>query len=54
MAALFAVLELTIMKFRFQQCAIDDDRLFAFLVPYVFQKLDVEAGASPSVSCSRE
>ncbi|KHJ95448.1 hypothetical protein OESDEN_04605 [Oesophagostomum dentatum] len=32
-----------------QQCAIDDDRLFAFLVPYVFQKLDVEAGASPSV-----
>lgn len=29
---------------------MDDDRLFAYLVPYVFQKLDVEAGASAAVS----
>ncbi|EYC06206.1 hypothetical protein Y032_0077g1087 [Ancylostoma ceylanicum] len=39
----------TLITADLQQCAIDDDRLFAYLVPYVFQKLDVEAGASASV-----
>ncbi|KAK6726857.1 hypothetical protein RB195_004889 [Necator americanus] len=39
----------TLLTADLQQCAVDDDRLFAFLVPYVFQKLDVEAGASASV-----
>ncbi|XGW20890.1 hypothetical protein V3C99_004118, partial [Haemonchus contortus] len=39
----------TLISADLQQCAVDDDRLFAFLVPYVFQKLDVEAGASASV-----
>ncbi|VDP14594.1 unnamed protein product [Heligmosomoides polygyrus] len=38
------------ISFSLQQCAVDDDRLFAYLVPYVFQKLDVEAGASAAVS----
>ncbi|KAK6020842.1 hypothetical protein OSTOST_13497, partial [Ostertagia ostertagi] len=38
----------TLISADLQQCAVDDDRLFAFLVPYVFQKLDVEAGASAS------
>ncbi|VDM56424.1 unnamed protein product [Angiostrongylus costaricensis] len=35
-----------LMLFFIKQCAVDDERLFAFLVPYVFQKLDVEAGAN--------
>ncbi|KAE9418567.1 hypothetical protein Angca_009870 [Angiostrongylus cantonensis] len=39
----------TLITADLQQCAVDDERLFAFLVPYVFQKLDVEAGASASV-----
>ncbi|RCN34118.1 hypothetical protein ANCCAN_20033 [Ancylostoma caninum] len=39
----------TLITADLQQCAIDDDRLFAYLVPYVFQRLDVEAGASASV-----
>ncbi|KAJ1363207.1 hypothetical protein KIN20_023018 [Parelaphostrongylus tenuis] len=39
----------TLLTADLQQCAVDDEQLFAFLVPYVFQKLDVEAGASASV-----